>query len=391
MRGMPRRALRLASVTALAGLVACGGGSTPGTSTPTTPTSTTLVAPTPSAPAADQQLSALRPTLTVNNSAATSGGARTYEFQVSDRSDFGTSGPGSAYYTTTVSKAGVAEGTGTTSYTVETDLLPAARLYWRVRITNASGSSDWSAVRSFRTQIIGYNLAGELYDPLVNGQTVAEFLWKRTTFIPDKGLRINDSDSYARYRLNPPIRSGGEFSVDVEGLTDAPVSENPDTAKLKIFSMCDSLFSIYQSKWLMDTQYRGLNGNPNNAISYKVLYGVDDDAHKLEPNLGDRQAGVRHLSPGNTYHWKATFGTGFRLQIFDGGAGAATGIGGTGIYDFSQTTAGFMYAPDPMFAYLGVNDSGSETGSFPNAIYRNLWIGDKPRPTALGTALRPLP
>jgi hypothetical protein len=50
-----------------------------------------------------------------------------------------------------------------------------------------------------------------------------------------------------------------------------------------------------------------------------------------------------------------------------------------------------MYAPSPMYAYLGINESGAETGSFPNAIYRNLWIGDKPRPRALGSALAPAP
>ena len=121
-----------------------------------------------------------------------------------------------------------------------------------------------------------------------------------------------------------------------------------------------------------------------------MLFGKDEDTHKLEPNLGERTAGVRHLSPGNTYHWKAVFGMGFRLTVFDGGPGAATGIGGTQIYDMAQTI-GVMYAPNPMFAYLGVNDSGSETGSFPNTIYRNLWVGNKARPAALGTALRPLP
>ena len=79
---------------------------------------------------------------------------------------------------------------------------------------------------------------GELYDPLVNGETVAEFQFKHTTFLPGKGLRINDSDSCARYALKQTI-TGGEFSADLEGISANPVSENPDTAKLKIFSMCE--------------------------------------------------------------------------------------------------------------------------------------------------------
>ena len=389
------RWVRNTCIAACAAAVACGGGSTPAptptTPTPTTPTTpTSIAAPAAAGPGADEQLTSLRPTLIVTNSSTANSGTRTYEFQVSDKSDFTASGGASANFPVTVTKTGVAEGTGSTSYTVEADLLPAARLYWRARATNGTLTSDWSAVRSLRTQIVGFNRNGELYDPLVNGQTVADLLFKRTAFIGGKGLRINDSDSYARYRLNPPITAGGEFSVDVEGLTDRPVSENPDTAKLKIFSMSDSLFTIYQSKWLMDVQYRGFNGNPPNSIAYKVLFGKDEDDHKLEPNLGERTAGIRQLVPGNTYHWKATFGMGFRLAITDGGPGAATGIGGAAVYEFGQTI-GFMYAPNPMFAYLGVNDSGSETGSFPNAIYRNLWIGNKARPPALGTALRPLP
>jgi hypothetical protein len=380
-------------IAAGAAAAACGGSSTPAPTTPTTPAApTSIAAPVPSAPGVDEQLASLRPTLSVTNSTTAASGARLYEFQISDRSDFTVDAAAvkSTYFPTTFAKADVAEGGGTTSVTVDVDLMPAARLYWRARAIQGSVIGDWSAVRSFKTQIVGYNRAGELYDPLVNGQTMAEYTFKRTSFIAGKGLRINDSDSYARYRLNPPIAGGGEFSVDVEGLTDAPVSENPDTAKLKIFSMCDRLFSIYQSKWLMDVQYRGFNGNPANAIAYKILFGEDDDKFKLEPDLGVRLASVRHLSPANTYHWKATFGTGFRLSIFDGGPGAATGIGGVGVYDFGQTV-GVMYAPSPMFAYLGVNDSGSESGSFPNAIYRNLWIGNRARPAGLGTALRPAP
>src|SRR5262249_15414759 len=151
-----------------------------------------------------------------------------------------------------------------------------------------------------------YSKTGELYDPMVNGQSQAEFFFKRARFTAGRGITLPDSDSYVRYRLQPPIAGGGEASVDVEGLTDLPVSENPDTAKLKIFSMADTLFSVYFSKWMMNWQYRGLNGNPNNAISYKVLFGQDEDDHKLEPDLTQRLNGVRHLNPTRTYLWKGT-------------------------------------------------------------------------------------
>ena len=384
------RRMQFVCAMALASAAACGGsGSTP--ATPTAPTSpTSLAAPAPSAPAVDEQAASLRPTLTVTNSPTSGSSGRTYDFQISDRQDFGpaTAVVQSNYFTSSLLKTGVPEGSGSTTFTPGVDLMPAARLYWRARAVQGSATSDWSPVRSFRTQIVGFTLPGEVYDPLVNGATVADVLFKRTAFVAGKGLRIGDSDSYAQYLLKSTI-TAGEFSADIEGLTDVPVSENPDTAKLKIFSMCDRVVDFYGSKWLMDIQYRGLNGNPDNAISFKMLYGVDADDHKLEPDLATRKASVRHLAPGNTYYWKATWGGGLRLTVQDGGAGAATGIGGATIYDYGQTTV-FVYSPPTHYAFLGVSNSGSETGSFPNAIYRNVWIGDKTRPAGLGTALTPL-
>jgi hypothetical protein len=215
---------------------------------------------------------------------------------------------------------------------------------------------------------------------------VAEARVKRTTFIAGRGLRIEDSDSYVRYGLKQTI-TNGEFSVDVEGLSDHPVSENPDTGKLKILSMCDRTTDINFSDWLLNVQYRGLNGNPDNAISFKALFGEDEDDHKLEPDLGTRIASVRHLSPASTYLWKATWGNFFHLNVYDGGS-SMTGVGGTPIYDYGKTTI-YTYAPPSHYAYLGTNNSGSESGSWPVATYRNVWIANKPRPASLGTAMLP--
>ena len=390
---MPRWISMLALCVAAVAASACGSQSATPTPTNPSPTPTTPVVPvtTPLAlasPASDDQLTTLRPTLTVTNPTQMLAG-RTYEFQISDRNDF-TVGTGSrsAYYTVNVSKTGVSEGSSTTAYTVEQDLQPATRFYWRARWTQGTTTADWSNTGTFRTQIIGYSQPGELYDPLVNGATVAEFRFKRTTFFPGKGLRIDDSDSYARYGLKQTI-TDGEFSADIEGISASPVSDNPDTAKLKIFSMCDCTTDIAFSDYLATFQYRGFNGNPPNAISFKMLFGEDDEAHKLEPDLGTRIASVRLLNAGNTYHWKVSWGHFVHQTVLDGGAGAATGIGGNQIYDLQQNTV-YTYSPPSHFAYLGVNNSGSESGSWPGAIYRNVWIGNKARPASLGTALQPL-
>jgi hypothetical protein len=79
--------------------------------------------------------------------------------------------------------------------------------------------------------------------------------------------------------------------------------------------------------------------------------------------------------------------------VFDGGAGGVngsdSGIGGRLIYSYGKSSP-YVYSPSNQYAYLGVNNSGSETGSWPMAIYRNVWIANKGRPVSLGTAMTKL-
>src|SRR5689334_14356840 len=94
------RSLQILSTLALSSLfaAACGSGSSAprqvpaGGGSPTSPSpsgSVTLTRPTPVSPADGEQLSTLRPTLTVQNTTSSQqSGSRTYEFQVSDRNDF---------------------------------------------------------------------------------------------------------------------------------------------------------------------------------------------------------------------------------------------------------------------------------------------------------------
>ena len=203
--------------------IACGGSNpptSPGGNNPP-PSGGGNTAPAREAPADDEQLTTLRPTLRVRNGTSTQAGARTYEFQVSDRSDFGAgSGSSSAYFARTFGRTGVVEGGTTTSVDVDQELQPATRFYWRARWIQGATNGDWSATSTFRSQIVGFNRAGELYDPLVNGATVAEF-FGNAMFVSGKGLRVQETNGYARYRLAQPIPSG-EFSLDVEGLSNAP-------------------------------------------------------------------------------------------------------------------------------------------------------------------------
>lgn len=354
----------------------CGGSKSadPGPTTPT-PTNPSLTAPAPDSPADEVQLNTLRPTLTVTNGTSNQSGARTYEFQISDRADFAITAPGASTFVVVATKAGVPEGSdGKTSYTVEQDLQPTTRFYWRARVAQGTTTSAWSSARSFNSKLVGFNRPGELYDPLIHGETIGTRIGS-TTFIDGKGIRINDSNSYVRYQL-PQTITGGEFSVEVEGLRP-----NGPGGKLRVFSMMDGTGNLFNSKFLFNVQYRGVPGNPDNAFSFKAVFGDED--FKLEPDLARRIASIRMLDPSRTYYWKATWGTGIHLVVQE------DRIGGTTIYDYGVTSPGGAYNPAPHFAYLGANNGpfGEEDGSWPGVTYRNLWIGNRPRPASLGSAL----
>ncbi len=345
-----------------------------GSKSPTSPTSAN--APSPVSPSDGAAVETFRPTVAVTNMTASQAGANTYEFQISENSEFSA---------IVARAAGIAEGSGgTTSFTPGFDLQTTTRFYWRARVTTGSTTSGWSTPRSFTTPIAGYNRDGELYDPLVYGATVGEAVGS-TTFVPGKGIRLNDGNSYVRYQLRQPL-SGGEFSMEVEGLYP-----NGPGEKLKVFSMSDGTGNVYRSNYLLVAQYRGANGNPANCIAFKALLG--DPFFKLEPDFGERDAAVMSLDPGRGYFWKGTWGNYFHLVIQDG-------INGRTLYNFGKSVtdvegvsspSAATYNPNPHFAYLGANNGpfGEEHGSWPGAVYRNVWISNRPRPASLGTALLP--
>lgn len=334
------------------GLIACGSGAR---TVPTSPGSATLGAPTPQSPINDQQLDTVRPTLVVTNATSTDDGAKTYDFEISTREDF---------LSPVVSQTGIAEGNGTTSFTPSSDLEASTRMYWRARARQGSSLSAWSATAQFRTKEGGFNRPGALFDPLTNGQTIGTRVGS-TTFMGTRGLRVDNANSWVKYQLAQTLTSG-EISVEVEGL--AP---NGSGSKARIFSMMDGGDLLYHSPYLFNVQYRGADGNPDNAISFKVLMG--GEFFKYEPTFSQRAAGVRSLDPNTTYLWTATWGTTFRLVVREGGAN------GPVIYDMSMPTSG-TYNPVPHTVYLGANDAAFETGSYAGAIYRNFYVGTGPRP-----------
>jgi hypothetical protein len=378
------RTLRAASVlgVCVSFISGCGSGSSDPRQVPVGPTqpsnpggggSVTLTTPAPISPVNGEQLSTLRPTLTVQNTASSSqSGTRTYEFQISDGIDFSLGSSLTSSFLVAVSQTGVPEGSdGRTSFTAGQELQPATRMYWRARAVQGSTSSDWTSPAMFKTKLVGYNRPGELYDPLIHSESIGRVEGTHT-WIPGKGLRLDTERSYVRYQLGEAMTTG-EFSVEVEGL-----QPNGPNHKLKIFSMNDRDGDISFSDMGMSTMYRGVDGNPANCIAFKAVFG--SQSRIAEPDRSQRNAAITMLVPSRTYFWKATWGSDFRLVVLDGG------VNGNSIYNLAISEGGTLRGS---YAWLGSSQavSGTDAGTFPGATYRNLWISNKPRPATLGNAL----
>jgi hypothetical protein len=347
------------SLVALSFFFAAAGCSSksPSVAAPTGPSG--LTAPALDSPGDDQQLDTLRPTLTVRNGSGGSG-LRTYDFQLAENSTF---------TPVALSKLSVAEnGGGKTSVTIDVDLNPSTRYYWRARMVQGGVATDW-VVSKFQSKVGGYNRPGALVDILSDGFTVGE-RFGSTTFVAGKGLRIGDANSYVRYQL-PATVSSGEFSMEVEGL--APNGPKPKQA---IFSMAQGLGSVNGNPFEVFAQYRGAPGNPDNAITFKAVMG----GVPIELNSSQRAATVASLNPGTVYLWQGTWtATSFRLVV------KAGGVNGTVISD-SGLSGGASYGPNPHVAYIGIN---SGDGSYPGMVVRNVWLGSGPRPASLGSTMGP--
>jgi hypothetical protein len=351
---------------ALGVVLAAGGCSSKSPSvSPASPSG--LTGPTIDSPSADQQLDTLRPTLIVRNGSG-GDGIRTYDFQVSESSSFSP---------VVASKLSVVENSsGRTSATLDSDLNPSTRYYWRARMVQGGTATDWTVSR-FLSKVGGYNRPGELYDILSDGFTVGE-RFGQTTFVAGRGIRIENANSYVRYQL-PETVSSGEFSMEVEGLY-----VNGPKAKQNVFSMGQGLNSVTSNPYEMTAQYRGTPGNPANCITFK--YALGSSANVLEFNSPSARApGVVSLDPGTVYFWQAIWGPGsIRLVV------KAGGVNGSVVYDRSITGSG-TYAPSPHTAYIGTpaGAMGTDDGSFPSMVVRNVWLSSKPRPSSLGGVMGP--
>jgi hypothetical protein len=363
-------------------LIACGDDPAPQaptppvvTPTPTPPAAPVLTKPAADGPAENEQLQTLRPTLRVINATADQSGTRTYEFQVSDDPDFQPAAPSdlAGPFKVIAAQAGVAEGgDGKTTFEVQGDLQPTTRFYWRARARQGTTDGPWSDAATFRTRIQGYNRAGELYDPLTNGQTIGNPEGS-VTFAPGRGVVLNNNEARVRYVLPQTITSG-QFSFEADGIQNFTPGD-----KTKMMSMYDGNGDITTSDWRMTVEKRD-----EGRVAWRFITGETDSDHQIE-TVGNNERVPINFNPGATYFWRATWGGGgFNVHIRLGGEG------GSVIYDFGKGVPG-VYAPSPHHAFLGspIGRGGPNDASVVGVYFRNAFIGggSRPKPLSLGTAL----
>jgi hypothetical protein len=207
--------------------------------------------------------------------------------------------------------------------------------------------------------------SGELYDPLVNGETVGAAA--NVTF-GDNGVRLNALDSLITYAL-PQTLTSGEFSVKVTGLTTNSAGD-----KTKIFSMQEGQTDITDNRFRATIEKRF-----NGEISFRFISG---DAVNGVVNADRR---ILSFDPATTYFWRFTWGNG-QVRMFI----SETDASGPVVFDQTKGYSG-TYSPTPHFAYIGapVPRGGADGASVPGMVVRDVWLAGSPRPSSLGTALRP--
>lgn len=247
------------------------------------------------------------------------------------------------------------------------------RYTWRVRAEAEGAFGPWSGVASFVSAEGGYIRGNEVFDPLYNGITVGQIVGP-TTWMGADGIRLDSVGSYVQY-LIPATVTSGEFSMEVKGLR-----ANAPGDKSKVFGFMEgppTASDYITNPYRVDIQYRGTAGFPPNAITYRVLYGDGDDLdRRYEPTTEQRNNSVRILDPSTTYFWKYTWGPQVRVTVQVGGPA------GPFIYDLTRNSPYGTYNPQPHYAFIGTpaGRSGAESATIPGTIYRNVYIGPRPRP-----------
>jgi hypothetical protein len=357
---MTRKFWLASTVCAVALAVACSKQS----ASPTSPSSTALTsgnaaadgstlkvtAPTPVSPVNGvklQQGEAVN--LVINNSTATyaSSVPLRYEFAVVD-------GAGRQIFVRQTDS-----GSGTTSVNLDEAPLEAEQTYqWHARAFYGEGVGPWSAFASFiAPQNKGYIRGNELYDPLINGETVGVLhgptQWWQT------GIHLDDFTSYISYEL-PQTLEEGEFSFIISNIKSAMAG-----GKTKMMAMSKGYDDIITNEYRATFEKRG-----DGTVAWRFI--ARDD--QIDTEGGERV--YIELSRAHEYLVKMEW----RGNFFN--ASLQQDITGEVVYSFGKAWDGRGYVPSPHIIFVGapVGRSGPDAATVPGMVARQVWVSSRPRP-----------
>jgi hypothetical protein len=257
---------------------------------------------------------------------------------------------------------GVAPGSGTTSHTVRGSLEVDKTYQWRARAEYQSLVGPWSTLATFVAPATsGYINGNELYDPLVNGESVGD-LHGNVSFVPGMGLKINSQLGYVSYVL-PQTLHEGEFSIIVTNL-----HTNTEGDKTKIFAMAEGFGDIVTNDRRVTVEKRG---NPAGVVAWRFI------SHGSQIETIGHEREERSFSPDLDYLWEMSWRNNyFRVRVKEGG------VNGHVIYEKGKGFSGRAYDPNPHVIYLGspVGRSGPTGASVDGMIIRQVWVSSRPRP-----------
>jgi hypothetical protein len=290
------RFLRVSALTAsIAAVAACGSKAAAPTQPTQTPPPTqqvrTLSAPAVSAPVNDTQLTDTAVVLKAGNAQATGVQNVRYRFEWSEADTF-PDGSRTGF------KDDVEQGGDGTSFQITDTLKPGVKYFWRVRAYAGDVTSDWSATASFVTLNKGYFRGQEVYDPLVNGETVGSRIGGM--FVPNQGWKSTNTSDGIDYDIPTCSACTVEFDVTDFGKR-AGVAVSKD---LKWLSMGDGStfgnFSVFRNHvWKMHLEQRSDGDGTGMKLIWRNGREGDGDPGdhegRLEPTMNWRSSAVFHF------------------------------------------------------------------------------------------------
>jgi hypothetical protein len=251
------------------------------------------------------------------------------------------------------------------SLTVATPLDFGKRYTWRVRATIDGAFGPFSTVASFVAPAGGYNIAGELYDPLINGRSVGT-VHGNVEFIPGVGAHFLDNNAYIDYLL-PETITDGEISAVVSNLCTC--SGQPGI-KTKVFAMGQGYDNLTDNDRRMTAEKR--SGADKGVVAWRFI-----TRQSQIDTVGEERVRME-FDPATDYLWTGSFRDNFfNLTIDNVNAHSR-------FYEFGKPYDG-TYNPTPHVVYIGSppTTSGPDSGTLSNMIVRHLWVSHRTRPESI--------